>query len=83
MPDNADPLTGWSPEEVHRTPSGPAKADIYGKLFAHLRTVLGSFLERLSSSKVSLQLYHEDASVLPRYLSHASGSYSRIEVRKP
>lgn len=80
MPDNADPLTGWAPEEVHRTSSGPAKADIYGKLFAHLRTVLGSFLQRLSSSQISFQLYHEDVSVLPRYLSH--GSYSRIEVRK-
>lgn len=81
MPDNADPLTGWSPEEVHRTSSGPAKADIYGKLFVHLRTVLRSFLQRLSSSQVSFELYQEDASVLPGYLSH--GSYSRIEVGKP
>lgn len=81
MPDNADPLTGWSPEDVQRTSSGPAKADIYGKLFAHLRAVLGAFLQRLSSSKVSFELYHEDAAALPRYLSH--GSYSRIEVSRP
>ncbi|KAL2293460.1 hypothetical protein FJTKL_05361 [Diaporthe vaccinii] len=78
MPDNADPLTGWSAKEVHNTSAGLAKADIYGKLFVHLRTVLAAFLHRLSSLQISFVLYQEDASALPKYLNR--GSYSRIEV---
>lgn len=80
MPDNADPLTGWSAKEVHNTSAGLAKADIYGKLFVHLRTVLAAFLHRLSSLQISFVLYQEDASALPKYLNR--GSYSRIEVCK-
>lgn len=80
MPDNADPLTGWSAKDVHNTSAGLAKADIYGKLFVHLRTVLAAFLHRLSSLHISFVLYHEDASALPKYLNR--GSYSRIEVCK-
>lgn len=78
MPDNADPLTGWSLKDVQQTSSGLGKADIYGKLVVHLRTVLAGFLHRLSSSQISFLLYHEEASNLPKFLN--CGSYSRIEV---
>lgn len=46
--DNADPLNGWLLKDIDATSSGPATADIYGKLFFHVRGVLGSFLRRLS-----------------------------------
>lgn len=80
MPDNADPLTGWSAKEVHETSAGLAKADIYGKLFVHLRTVLAAFLHRVSALKISFVLYHVEASALPKYLNR--DSYNRIEVCK-
>ncbi|KAH6968167.1 hypothetical protein DER45DRAFT_495904, partial [Fusarium avenaceum] len=50
MRDNADPLDGWSAEDVEMTLYGPAKADIYGKLFLYLRSILGAFLERSAMS---------------------------------
>ncbi|KAJ0336226.1 hypothetical protein KNSL1_013354 [Colletotrichum chrysophilum] len=39
MYDNAEPLNGWSAKDVQETQTGPATADIYGKLFISLRTV--------------------------------------------
>ena len=79
MRDNADPLNGWSLKDIEHTSSGPAAADIYGKLFYHVRTVLRAFLLRLSGLQVSFQLYHLDASDL---LNHLEGSsFNRIEVR--
>lgn len=80
MRDNADPLNGWSLEEVENTSSGPAAADIYGKLFYHVRTVLRAFLIRLSGLQVSFQLFQLEASDLPHYLG--GSSFSRIEVRR-
>jgi hypothetical protein len=78
--DNADPLNGWSTKEVEDTSSGPAAADIYGKLFYLLRAVLRAFLLRLSGLRVSFRLFQVDASDLPNYLE--TESFSRIEVRK-
>jgi hypothetical protein len=80
MRDNADPLNGWSTNEVEDTSSGPATADIYGKLFYHVRAVLRAFLLRLSGLQVSFRLFQVDASDLPDYLK--AGSFSRIEVRR-
>lgn len=77
--DNADPLNGWSLKEVEDTSSGPAGADIYGKLFYHVRTVLRACLLRLSDLQVSFRLLQVDASTLRDDLD---GEYfSRIEVR--
>lgn len=80
MHDNADPLNGWSSKEVEDSSSGPATADIYGKLFYHLRAVLRTFLLRLSDLQVSFRLFQVDASDLPNHLQ--SSSFSRIEVRR-
>lgn len=81
MKDNADPLYGWSSKEVEDSSSGPASADIYGKLFYHIRAVLRAFLLRLSGLPVSFRLFQVDASDLPNHLE--DGSCSRIEVRRP
>ncbi|KAL6863995.1 hypothetical protein J3F83DRAFT_182202 [Trichoderma novae-zelandiae] len=78
MFDGADPLYGWSPKDVEDTSSGPATADIYGKLFYHLRTLLRSFLLQLSRLRVSFRMFHVDFSDLE---NHLEGNYfSRIEV---
>ncbi|KAH8698962.1 hypothetical protein BGW36DRAFT_396585 [Talaromyces proteolyticus] len=78
MKDNADPLHGWSFEEVLNTTSGAATADIYGKLYFHIRELLHSFFHRISSSKISFQLLNLEASSLPDHLD--SDSFSRIDV---
>ncbi|KAL2257217.1 hypothetical protein VTK26DRAFT_505 [Humicola hyalothermophila] len=77
MFDNADPLNGWSAEEVEDRPSGLATADIYGKLYYHLRTVLRAFILRLSSLQVAFRLMQVDADDLGDYVE--SSSFDRIE----
>lgn len=77
MRDNADPLHGWSLEEVFTT-SGAATPDTYGKLFYYLRGLLRSFLDRISCLKISFKLLHLDAADLPDHLADAS--FSRIDV---
>lgn len=79
MHDNADPLEGWSAKDVEMSSSGPATADIYGKLFYHVRSLLRDFLLRLFSLKVNFRLFQVDASDLPYYLE--SGVFNRVEVR--
>lgn len=78
MKDNADPLHGWSLEEVSKKSSGAATADIYGKLFSYLHELLHSFLDRISHSKITFRLFHLDASCLPDHLDN--DSFSRIDV---
>ncbi|KAI9163503.1 hypothetical protein HJFPF1_05120 [Paramyrothecium foliicola] len=57
--DDADPRHAWPAEEVAKTYSGPATGDMYGRLFYYLRGVFRKFLERASTSKLSLNLMHE------------------------
>ncbi|KAL2022832.1 hypothetical protein VTK56DRAFT_4363 [Thermocarpiscus australiensis] len=78
MRDNADPLHGWSLKEVEDCSSGPATADIYGKLFYHVRAVLRVFGVRLSGLQVTFRLFQMDASDVANHLE--SGSFDRIEV---
>ncbi|CZS75064.1 unnamed protein product [Fusarium graminearum] len=78
MYDNADPLNGWSVEEVEGTSTGLATSDIYGKLYYHLRSVLKAFLERLSRSRVAFELFQVDASDLPGHLENRF--FDRIEI---
>lgn len=80
MFDNADPLYGWLMEEVEATFSGLATADIYGKLFYHLRNTLRSFCSRLSKITTSFHLLAVDALSLPQHLERDK-RFSRIEVR--
>jgi hypothetical protein len=78
MHDSADPLNGWSPKDVEDTSSGPATADIYGKLFYHLRALVHSFLLHLSKLRVSFRLLQVDFSEVPKHVE--SNYFSRIEV---
>lgn len=78
MKDSADPLTSWPLAEVLDTSSGPATADVYGKLLFYLRGQLHSFLNRISNSKISFEILHFGPTHLPGRVPKAS--FSRIEV---
>ena len=80
MADSADPLEGWFLKDVEASSSGPATADIYGKLLNHIRAVLRAFLTRLSDSQVTFRLFCVKLRELPNHLER--GSFSRIEVRR-
>ena len=80
MRDNADPLHGWSAEDVEGSSSGAATADIYGKLFYYLRKLLRAFVHRLSDLHVSFRLLQTDVSDLPAHLE--KDCFDRIEVRR-
>ncbi|OCK75946.1 hypothetical protein K432DRAFT_419507 [Lepidopterella palustris CBS 459.81] len=78
MKDGADPFDGWSLAQVLETPSGPAKNDLYGKLFYYLRDLFTLFHRRLSSLDISFQLFQVDVRQLPRHV--AGQRFARIEV---
>lgn len=80
MQDSADPLHGWSSKDVADCSSGPANADIYGKLFYHVGAMLRAFLLRLSDLQVSFALFQMDACDLAEHME--GSSFSRIEVRR-
>ncbi|KAF5606011.1 uncharacterized protein FSUBG_6347 [Fusarium subglutinans] len=81
MNDFADPVMGWSLQEVDKTPYGFATSDIYGKLFYHIRSMLEKFMARISKSTIALQLFQVDAEVLPEYLDGSfDGSFDRIDA---
>ncbi|KAL2815217.1 hypothetical protein BDW59DRAFT_166890 [Aspergillus cavernicola] len=76
--DDADPLKGWPSKGVAAADNGPAKADIYGKLFRHIRGTLRAFHTRLRKSEFSFDLYHCDATALADRLP--PDPFDRIEV---
>ncbi|KAI0410710.1 hypothetical protein F5X98DRAFT_368641 [Xylaria grammica] len=78
MKDSADPQHGWSTEKVAQTSSGPATADLYGKIFYFLRATLRCFLVRLSESAVSFQLFSTDVESLPDTKRFAFAQTSNI-----
>ena len=80
MPDNADPLSGWSTKQVEYCDTGSATADIYGKLFYHVSSVVRAFMLRLSTLQAAFRLFHMDASELAKSPNLEAGSFSRIEV---
>ena len=80
MPDNADPLSGWSTKQVEYCDTGSATADIYGKLFYHVGAALRSFIVRLSTLKATFRLFQMDVSELAQSSNVEAGSFSRIEV---
>ncbi|KAK4207107.1 hypothetical protein QBC37DRAFT_456544 [Rhypophila decipiens] len=59
--DKADPLDGWPVWEVLRHPSS-AKEDRYGKLYAYLRDIFKTFLDRVATLDISFEMYYLDAS---------------------
>lgn len=79
MADDADPLQGWSLKDVEDTSSGPATADIYGKLYNHIQAELRAFLGRLSDMQVSFRLLCVDFKDQLGYFLERD-SFSRIEV---
>lgn len=78
MNDSADPLTSWSLEEVLHTSSGPATADVYGKLLFYLREQLHSFLNRIQNLRIRLMILNFNPKDLPDRVE--KDFYSRIEV---
>ncbi|KAK3901827.1 hypothetical protein C8A05DRAFT_16048 [Staphylotrichum tortipilum] len=80
MPDNADPLNGWSTRQVEYCDTGPATADIYGKLFYHVNSVMRAFILRLSTLQAVFRLFQTDAAELVKSPNLEAGSFSRIEV---
>ncbi|KAH6635040.1 hypothetical protein B0J18DRAFT_417793 [Chaetomium sp. MPI-SDFR-AT-0129] len=78
MPDNANPLDGWSEEELAEYPHPPASADMYGKMYYYLRAMLRDFLIRVAEGKVTFRLFHMDAAQLPKHVE--ASSFDRIDV---
>ena len=78
MKDSADPLDGWSWEEVAATSSGPASADVYGKLFYYLQGLVRGFLGQLSSLKITFKIFQMDIISLSDHVE--DGTLSRVEV---
>ena len=80
MVDNADPIDGWRLEDVESTSSGPATADIYGKLYYYVQGALRDFYNRLTSTHARLELTNLDVSRLPKYFG--SSYFDRVVVRE-
>lgn len=78
MKDSADPLEGWPSKEVADTSSGPAIADLYGKLFYYVHDLLWKSLDRLSSLTVSFKMFQMDISLLPDHIEEET--FNRIGV---
>lgn len=82
--DSADPLDGWSMQDVLR--SVPfAKNDVYGGMFNHVQDTLFEFCQKIQKLKVCFQLFHMNALELPRTLKQTGmdqSSFDRIEVRQ-
>lgn len=64
----ADPLRGWSAKDVEETSSGAARADLYGKLFYHLRATIGAFLDRVGCSPVLVRVCSMETIILPEHI---------------
>jgi hypothetical protein len=81
MPDSADPLYGWKLSEVLQEPH-PAKHDIYGLLYLHIRKYLLKFCEKLRTLKLDVSLFCMDALDLPNRIENLDDKrrYDRIEV---
>lgn len=73
-------MKGWSFSEVLATNSGSASNDLYGKLYVHVRSILGTFRHCLLEHGVTSELLSIDAADLPAYLPKAY--FARIEVCK-
>ena len=82
MMDSADPLAGWSMEEILQAAS-PAKNDLYGGLFRYLRPLLVKFCKKIRKHAISFELLHTNATELPGYWGENQDEaqrFDRIEV---
>ncbi|KAI3337490.1 hypothetical protein HD806DRAFT_543118 [Xylariaceae sp. AK1471] len=78
MMDNADPPAGWPVKSFLGFDIGPAKNDVYGKLYHYLKHLFADFHGRLRSLPVAFDLLHVDARFLPKSL--AERRFDRIDV---
>jgi hypothetical protein len=78
MDDIADPTLGWSFPEVVATDAGSAVHDIYGKLYAHVGSVLTKFKRHLSDVGARFELHNID--LLDLHDVYAPATFDRIEV---
>lgn len=77
MMDSAEPLHGWSLQEVSRA-SGAAANDVLGKLYYSLLDLIRSVHGRLGHVNISFHLCNLDAAALPQHLDVMR--FDRIEV---
>ncbi|KAL8762580.1 MAG: hypothetical protein Q9184_001434 [Pyrenodesmia sp. 2 TL-2023] len=83
MKDNADPLAGWSWQDI--TPSTTsARNDIYGHLCTHLYSTLLRFCRKCRQFTLKIRLFQTDILALPDLNTDAKtpqqGGFDRIEV---
>jgi hypothetical protein len=78
MMDNADPIAGWPLKSFMELDIGPAKNDVYGKLYYYLKHLLADFHGRMRSLPTTFELLHMDARFLPESL--AGRHFDRIDV---
>ncbi len=76
--DSADPTSAWSMKSFLEFDIGPAKNDVYGKLYHYLKHLFANFHRRLRSSPVAFTLLHVDAQRLPMSLTEKG--FDRIDV---
>lgn len=81
MNELADPTMGWSFSEVLKTDAGSAVHDLYGKLYAHVGSVLSKFKQRLSDIGARFELHNIDLIDLKDI--YAPATFDRIEVSVP
>jgi hypothetical protein len=79
MNELADPTMGWSFTEILNIDTSNAVHDIYGKLYAHVGSVLSKFKQRLSDTGARFELHNIDLVDLQDV--YAPGTFDRIEVR--
>lgn len=79
MSDNFGPLAEWPQKDVHETYSGPATADLYGKLYNYLRVMLRKFLRRIADHETCFRLLHMKK--FDHFVKHMPTDwFDRIEV---
>ncbi|KAK7518256.1 uncharacterized protein IWZ02DRAFT_380899 [Phyllosticta citriasiana] len=82
MKDSANPLDGWSLDDIfQKTPL--AKNDLYGGLFFHIRELLVDFCSKLKTLKMSFTLININVIDLPKALATdptLARSFDRIEA---
>ena len=79
MNDMADPTMGWDFAEILAIDAGNAVHVVYGKLYAHLGSVLSKFRRRLSDFGAQFELHNID--LLDLQDVYAPSTFDRIEVR--
>lgn len=78
--ESSDPLHSWPLNEVLRK-AIPAKNDIYGGLYFHVRNMLERFCRRVLDHGAVLHLTMLDSTSLSQLLkSYCRNSFDRIEV---